>query len=159
MEELAHLTGTARQDFTHGDISAVRQYVQSGGVLLIDQCGGMGVFDQSAERLLTAAFPGQKLEPLPANHPLLRLGNPGMEDVTRIHVRAEVVARYGRGAGVMRILSCGKGHVLYTPLDITSGLLGTNMLGILGYDPDYAQALVKNIIFWTLDGQEDSTIP
>jgi hypothetical protein len=72
-------------------------------------------------------------------------------------VRAQVVARYGRGAGVLRALSYGKGHVLYTPLDITSGLLGTKTLGILGYEPDYAQALAKNIIFWTLDGQAEAT--
>ncbi len=151
---LAHLTGTAKHDFTRSEIGNIRQYVQAGGVLLIDQCGRIGTFDQSAEALLATAFTGQKLEPLPANHPLLRLGNPGTQDVTKPLVRAEVVARYGRGAGLLRSLSFGKGHVLYTPLDITSGLLGTGTLGILGYDPDYAQALVKNIVFWTLDGQK-----
>jgi hypothetical protein len=153
---LAHLTGTAKHDFTRAEIGAIRQYVESGGVLLIDQFGGAGTFDQSAESLLATAFSGRKLEPLPVNHPLLRLGNPGTQDVTRPLVRAQVVARYGRGAGVLRALSYGKGHVLYTPLDITSGLLGTQTLGILGYEPDYAQELVKNVVYWMLDGQTDS---
>jgi hypothetical protein len=115
----------------------------------------MGTFDQTAEALLATAFAGQKLEPLPANHPLLRLGNPGTQDVTKPLVRAEVVTRYGKGAGVLRTLAYGKGHVLYSTLDITSGLLGASTLGILGYEPDYAQALVKNIVFWILDGQKE----
>jgi hypothetical protein len=152
---LAHLTGTAKHDFSRTEIAAIRQYVQSGGVLLIDQCGGMGTFDQSAEALLATAFAGQKLEPLPANYPLLRLGNPGTQDVSKPLVRAEVVTRYGKGAGALRTLAYGKGRVLYSTLDIISGLLGTSTLGILGYEPDYAQALVKNIVFWALDGQKE----
>ena len=90
-----------------------------------------------------------------ANHPLLLKGAPGTEDVTKRRLRPDAATRLGRSAGGLRILSSGKGHVLYTPLDLTSGLLGINTLGILGYDPTYAQALMKNVIFWTLDGQVD----
>jgi hypothetical protein len=44
---------------------------------------------------------------------------------------------------------------VYSRLDLTSGLLDTHTLGILGYDPAYAQSLIKNIVFWTLDGQPE----
>ena len=49
----------------------------------------------------------------------------------------------------------GKGTVLISRLDVTSGLLGTGTWGILGYDPAYAQSFMKNAIFWTVDGQKD----
>lgn len=152
---LAHLTGTARQDFTADDAAQVRAYVQGGGVLLVDMCGGMGSFNRSAEALLAAAFPDQKLQPMPLGHPLLKKGNLGTEDVTRPLMRAETVKRYGKGVGSLSYIASGKGHVIYTPLDITSGVLGIPTLGILGYEPVYAEAMVKNIIFWTLDGQHD----
>ena len=45
--------------------------------------------------------------------------------------------------------------MIFSPLDLTSGLLGTNTWGIIGYAPDYAQSLLQNIILWTLDGQKD----
>ena len=40
----------------------------------------------------------------------------------------------------------GKGRVIYTELDVTTGLLGTNTWGITGYSPAYAQGLLKNLI-------------
>jgi hypothetical protein len=57
------------------------------------------------------------------------------------------------GSPDAQLLSAGKGHVILLPLDVTSGLLGTGTWGIAGYEPGYAQALMKNIIFWTADGQ------
>ena len=43
-------------------------------------------------------------------------------------------------------------HVIVTDLDLTTGLLGAHTWGIVGYHPDYARSLVKNIILWTVDG-------
>ena len=42
----------------------------------------------------------------------------------------------------------GKGWVIFSRLDLTDGLLGTPQWGILGYDPAYAQALMKNVVLW-----------
>ena len=41
-------------------------------------------------------------------------------------------------------MKLGKGRVIFTPLDVTSGLIGTNTWGILGYTPEYAEAMVTN---------------
>jgi hypothetical protein len=48
--------------------------------------------------------------------------------------------------------SLGKGRVIYSSLDLTSGLLGTNTWSILGYKPAYAQSFVKNVMLWVVDG-------
>ena len=47
----------------------------------------------------------------------------------------------------------GKGAAIVSDLDLTSGLLGTQTLGIVGYDPAYAHAFVRNVILWTLNGR------
>jgi hypothetical protein len=44
----------------------------------------------------------------------------------------------------------GNGAVIVSDLDITSGLLGTSTLGIIGYDPEYAQKFVTNVIVWAM---------
>jgi hypothetical protein len=36
--------------------------------------------------------------------------------------------------------------VIFSPLDLTSGLLGTHTYGIVGYDPGYATAVVINLL-------------
>jgi hypothetical protein len=40
-------------------------------------------------------------------------------------------------------------------MDLTAGLLGTRMWGILGFEPAYAEAWVKNVVLWTAAGCPD----
>ena len=44
----------------------------------------------------------------------------------------------------------GKTRVVFSDYDITSGFLGTNTWGIVGYAPNSAQALGRNIILYAL---------
>ena len=46
-------------------------------------------------------------------------------------------------------MTLGNGRVIFTPLDYTSGLLGTNTWGILGYLPEYSESLATNVILTT----------
>jgi clan AA aspartic protease (TIGR02281 family) len=153
---IAHLTGTSKYDFSLADSTAIKAYVEAGGVLLIDVCGGTGQFDQSVSSMLSQAFPGIAPQPLPQDHPLLAGTAPGMEDLSRRMPRfRKMVAARGvaHGTGLL-ILAAGKGHVIFTPLDIASGLLGSPAGGAIGFDPDYSAAFMKNLIFWTVDGQK-----
>ena len=153
---VAHLTGTGRWEFTEPERRAMRDYVEAGGVLLVDACGGTGGFGPSARvDLLPKAFPGHPPARIGPGHPLLDDGPPGMEDVGRPRLRSYTVERFDAGAGGLSLLSPGKGHVLFTDLDVTSGLLGSNTWGVAGYEPGYCQSLVKNLLLWTLDGQPD----
>ncbi len=153
---VAHLTGTARWAVRDEEVRALREYVGAGGVLLVDPCGTPdGGFAQAVEQdLLGKAFPGRRAEAVAAGHPLISAGRPGMDDLAEPRLRpfAQDALR-DEAAGQPLLLRAGKGHVVRAPLDVTSGLLGTGTWGILGYAPGYAQALVKNVIFWTMDGQ------
>lgn len=153
---IAHLTGTAAYSPTALEVAAVKQYVESGGVLIVDLCGGTGAFDKQLQSdLFREAFPNVRSQVMSPAHPVLSAGRDGMEDLSRPHLRQFAADALGSRGGFPEEITAGKGHVIFSSLDITTGLLGTNTWGILGYDPNYAQSLLKNIIFWTWDGQHD----
>lgn len=159
---IAELTGTASYDFTAQETEALKKYVEAGGVLLIDLCGGTGPFDKSVQSsLLFKAFAGNASHVMPPSHPMLSSGPDGMEDLGKPLLRPYTIEIMGHanGLGLPEEIAAGKGHVIFTSMDITSALLGTTTWGILGYDPNYAQSLVKNVILWTVDGQNDSPQP
>jgi hypothetical protein len=145
---LAVLTGTVRQDFTAAEQIAAREYVQAGGVLMIDACGGQADFIRSVqETLMPQAFPGVHLTPIEPNHPLLLPSRLFADDLTHMQLRGYAKENGGKDLP-MEALAYGKGWVIFSRLDLTTGLLGTQSWGILGYDPAYAEALMKNAVLW-----------
>jgi hypothetical protein len=152
---IAHVTGATQYDPSPTELEAMRKYVEAGGVMLIDGCGGSGAFEQSMRAALAKAFPDSKLELLSSGHPMLNSVKPGMADLTHRKLRLTVTEANGAKTGGFEILSAGKGHVIYSALDLTSGLLGTDTWGIWGYDAGYGQSFVQNFILWTVDGQNN----
>jgi hypothetical protein len=157
MAPVAHLTGTAKYELTSDETTALRDFVEQGGVVLIDACGGSGPFADSMRKSLAGAFDLAPLTRIPPSHPLLQPGPPGMADLSKPLFRQFVLDKTGpRFAGGLEILSAKKGHVIFSPLDLSSGLLGTNTWGIWGYAPNYSQSFMQNLIFWTVDGQREN---
>ncbi len=152
---IAHLTGTDKVNFSADQIQSVRNYVKSGGVLVIDPCGMPGDFFTSVrDGLLAEAFPSQDPQPVDQTSPMLLEGD-GMEDVSNPAVRDYVRTLNDVIDPHPMMIKAGLGHVIVLPLDLTSGLLGADTWGIAGYKPDYALSLMKNIIVWTWDGAKD----
>ena len=153
---IAHLTGAAAYELTADEAAALRSFVQAGGVVLIDACGGSGAFADSMRKSIAAAFAGRPLERVPSNHPLLSLGNAGMADLSKAAYRPYVLDKVGgRFGGGIEMLSAGRGHVIFSSLDLSTGMLGTHTWGVWGFTPEYCQSLLQNLIFWTVDGQAD----
>jgi hypothetical protein len=147
----AHLTGTVRYAATDREVAALKAYVEAGGVLLVDHCGGSGRFPESAHDALARAFPGRKLAPIPAADPLLSAGPEGMAALSPPRLRPYAAELLGKQPVTLESFDAGKGRVIFTNLDVTSGLLGTNTLPVFGFAPAYAEALVQNAIFWSVD--------
>ncbi len=154
----AHLTGTAGHDPTDAEVAATRAYVEAGGVLLIDDCGGSRVHRRrprrprprasAARRAAAAGYP-----------PAVRAGPPGMTAPPEPVLRPFASGRVKPANAVIEAIPYGKGTVLISRLDVVSGLLGTGTWGITGYSPKWSDAFVQNAIFWTLDGQPDPRRP
>lgn len=153
---VAHLTGAGPHAFTSAEVDSLRRYVEDGGTLLIDACGGSWSFNARVADLLSRAFPGRKPQLVSPTHPILAGGGPGMELLPRPLMRIFAEQKLGRGAARLEMLASGDGRVIHSPLDITTGLLGTGTWSILGYRSDCALALLRNIVLWAADGCPDA---
>ncbi len=147
-QPLAVLTGTVAHDFTDAETTAASAYVSAGGVLMIDACGGRPDFAKSVEEtLLAKAFAGTTPVAIADNHPLLVPSRAHADDLTKPMLRAFAAENGGKDFPI-EVIACGKGWVIFSRLDLTTGLLGTQSWGILGYSSAYAQALMKNAVLW-----------
>ncbi|HEX8913599.1 MAG TPA: DUF4159 domain-containing protein [Humisphaera sp.] len=153
---LAHQTGTAAADLTAAEAAGLRSYVERGGVLLVDACGGSAEFADAVERrLLPAAFPGMSLAPAdPAAPPLART-QAVTDDLTQGSVRPYAAGRVSPTARPLLAGRFGRGWVVFSRLDLTTGLLGTNVWGVNGYSPAYAKGVVKNLLVWAATARGD----
>ena len=133
----------------------MRAYVEAGGTLVIDTCGGTGAFASAMKADLAAAFPDAVLDPIAPTHPMLNPGEPGMADVSKPRYRPFTTPKQGKRPGLFGF-AAGKGQVILTTLDVTSGLLHTGTWGINGFDPRYCEALMQNVIFWAHDTAPDA---
>ena len=142
---IAFLTGTVRQDFTAAEATAAKAYVAAGGVLVVDACGGREPFAKSVRATLLAGVP---LAPLSADHPVLMPTVRFAQDAREMKLRPFAREALNETAVPIEGAPVGKGWVLFSRLDLTTGLLGTQTWGVLGYDPAYAQAVVENAVLW-----------
>jgi hypothetical protein len=148
---VAILTGNADVDFSRTDTAALENYVRRGGVLFIDSTGGNKAFATAVrEVLLPAAFPGLRAGPMPVNHPILAGEGPCMDPLPKPHVRTYTASLLNGPAPMVQYANFGKGAVIISDLDVTTGLLDSGTYSLYGYTPAYCQSLLKNIVLWTM---------
>ncbi|MGC8552444.1 MAG: DUF4159 domain-containing protein [Phycisphaerae bacterium] len=149
---LAHLTGTKKFTFTSDQISALRHYLKSGGMLFADAGGGNIDFTNSFSHLVNELYPGKQLDNLPANCTLYTGAMAGGTAATHVMYRKFYTEREGihNTPEMLGLKVNGRWVIVFSQDDITSGLLGTNTWGILGYAPASAQALARNIICYAI---------
>jgi hypothetical protein len=148
---LAHLTGTGPIHFSPAEFKAIHDYVNNGGTLLIDAFGGSTEFRNSmVSDFLPHAFPRTVMAGMPSSDPLLRGTGPGMSKVAlRMSPWREEFD--GTTTLPLQYLTEGKGLVIYSTVDVTTGLLGINTWGINGYEPETAYNLVRNVLLSILE--------
>jgi uncharacterized protein DUF4159 len=137
---LAIVTGTSDYSPSGTELAAVKRFVESGGWLLIDDCGGGGKFAGSVQTGWLAKLTDEKPAPLADDDPLLA----GVS----LKYREGTTERFG-GSLKPSSVSIGKGRILFSRMDLTTGLLGANTWGVLGYDPSFARAFVRNLLIDT----------
>ncbi|HEV8604862.1 MAG TPA: DUF4159 domain-containing protein, partial [Tepidisphaeraceae bacterium] len=153
---VVHVTGTAAWTPSEAEGAVMRRYVSEGGVLLIDACGGAWPFGQSISNgLLPRVFADAKMSVVGSEHPLLSGNGDGMDNLAKPQLRAYTEQKLGKLAGRIEMYSLGRGRIIYSSIDLTSGLLGTNTWSILGHRPGWAQGFVKNVLLWVGDGAVD----
>jgi hypothetical protein len=141
------LTGSDAINPADDQIEAMKKFVEDGGTLLIDAAGGSANFAQAAETGWLAKILGDaKLQPLDAKDSLLHHTIDGTVEMPEKALRLFAMEQLHSDGGRLKSAAVGKGRIVFSALDVTSGLLGTNTWGIVGYLPEYSEAVVKNLI-------------
>jgi hypothetical protein len=138
--KLAVLTGTSNAIPTDAEISAIKSFLESGGTLLIDDCGGTGKFADAVRENWLTKLSSDKPGVIPEDDAILKGLSPKYREGTQ--------QRLGTAYQPMS-LKIGAGRVIFSPIDITTGLLGANTSGVLGYQPASALTFAKNFVLET----------
>lgn len=145
--KLAHLTGTAKVKWSEAAQSELRTYINAGGTLLIDACGGSSDFATSAEELLAALFPNAQPTIIKPDHPLFNSSAKIKEVVYRSLAKKTL-----GNLRTPRLKGCEINNrlaIIYSPEDLSVGLVGMAIDGVYGYDPSSATDIARNILVYT----------
>lgn len=150
---LAHMTGTTTFPVTEADVAALRKYLDGGGTLFADAAGGKAEFTKSFLTLASRLYPDKPLGSISTECPLVNGKLTDSVDLARVEYRMYYRLKLGNrhSVGLQGIQVNGRYVVIFSPEDVTSGLLGTSTWGILGYTPEWAQAIARNVVLYALN--------
>jgi hypothetical protein len=147
--KLAHMTGTTAFKLSVPERAELQKFVAAGGSLIIDAAGGSIDFSSAAEIELAAMFPGESKQlgaALGVSHPLFGSGDSKMKEVAYRNFARKTLTG-GLNAPRLRGITIGNRlAVVYSPEDLSVGLVGQPIDGIYGYDPKSATELMTRII-------------
>ena len=150
--KLIHLSGTDPVTLTDAQRSAIKQYVERGGTLLIETVGGQGQFSRSLETQLSELL-GQRTVPLRGSDPVISGdGLPDGLDNRRALYRPYMVLRFKPDPSPKLVAfldpNAERPMVILSHEDLSLGMLGCRHWGVMGYQPQIARNLVTNIVLW-----------
>ena len=157
----AHFTGTTAFKLTAEQRKELSDFVSGGGTLVIDAAGGSPQFSDAAEGELSAVFGATAAalsRPLRGDHPVFGVANARIERVAYRRYARKTVGDL-RGPRLKGIsVAGGRTGVFYSREDLSAGLVGQSVDGVLGYDPASATAIMRNILLYAAaDGNVAST--
>ena len=147
---IAHLTGTTTLVLSDAERLELKNYVDTGGTLIIDSAGGSTEFAVSAEQMLYKTFgedAHQLATPLKIDAPIYQIKD---------HVIGEVAYRLFAQARLsntktpqLRGIKIGpRIAVFFSREDLSGGLVGQPVDGVTGYTPAAATSLMTNVILY-----------
>ena len=142
---LAHLTGTTGFKLDNAQREQIRKFISGGGTLIIDAAGGSLEFVESAEQELNTLFGEGALRPLPAMSPVLRTQDKPLSITYRAYAQ-RVVGSLKNEPRLQVIEQGGRPVVYFSRDDLSAGLVGQHVDGIIGYTPDTATDLMSRLL-------------
>ncbi|MCS7032829.1 MAG: DUF4159 domain-containing protein [Phycisphaerae bacterium] len=146
---LAHFTTTGPLEWSTEQVVKLREWLNSGGLLLCDAAGGSPLAAEGMEQALRQIFPEGKLELLPPDHPVY---GPDGRKITQVTYRKYAMDKLPRSTlpRLRGFFVEGKLRAIASREDISSGLVGHAVDGIVGYSPQSAVDLVEGVLMWRL---------
>lgn len=147
--DVLHLTGTGAFEPDEQWLDSIKQFIDAGGLLIVDAAGGDAKFAGEAEvvlRTLLADEAGQLDQPLPADHPLYgeMEGLPPLEVAYRLDAQATLG---NANTPQLRVFQRDdRPAIVFSSLDLSVGLVGHPVAGVIGYAPHTATALMARLL-------------
>jgi hypothetical protein len=147
---VAYITGTDAFELSSEEIKGLRRFLLGGGTLLADAAGGSRAFTKSLEDHVRQVL---REEPRAVPDDTFLLTGAGIPDAVSLagtsYRRSAHRYAAGRRYPMLRAFSSGRRYaVVYTPLDLSVGLLGTQVYGVVGYDPDSVLPIMRNLLLY-----------
>ena len=147
------ITGTGRLGLDKAEKAALKAYVEGGGTVIIDAAGGSRAFADSAKAVVEEVFGADALRQLPAFSPVYQAAGMKIESV-----------RYRRGGRdlsdkkppprLMAVEVNGRPAVFLSREDLTAGMVGYPSRTVIGYHPDSAAELMRNLLLYAAGGRK-----
>lgn len=146
---VAYITGTQAFELSPAEVSGLRRFLTSGGTLLADGAGGSREFVESLERYVREAL-GVEPVTLPRDSCVISgEGVTGAEALREIRYRRAARIERGRDYPLLKAFDIGSRLAcIYSPLDLSGGLLGTQIFECNGYDPESSLRIVRNLLLY-----------
>jgi hypothetical protein len=149
--DVAHITGTDPFQLTEAQRAELKKFIQQGGTLVIEAAGGSSAFSKSAEAEIAAMFPENGLasikEPLPVDHRYFSVRADKHATVGYRRAAQEIVGK-SKSPRLRGIEMNNRVAVFYSPEDISVGLVGQPVDGIVGYDPPSAVDCMGSMVLY-----------
>jgi len=141
---IAVLTGTGELPLSDAEADALRAFFADGGKLLVDAAGGDRTFADAARRHIRSLIPHADFGDLPDK--VFRTGPAEIEAIRYRPALARVLGPDRHRARLRAWYSAERLVAVFSPDDLTAGLLGYTGYRIRGYHPDAAAAIVTNVL-------------
>lgn len=148
--KIAYITGTGAFDLSEAEQRGLRRFLSGGGTLLGDAAGGAREFARAFEEHVAEALKTRPQSLPPDSFVLTGAGIADAVDLKGVEYRRSSRAA-GRGAEYPRLMvfsSRRRMKAIYSRLDLTGGLLGTQIYGIEGYAPEDSLKIVRNMLLY-----------
>lgn len=145
---IAHLTGTGKIQLNQAQRDELRAWIANGGTLIIDSAGGSADFTDSVHTELGAIFPEAARHDgslLPPKHPIYSFGEVAFNTWSYRRF-ARLTLGDAKTPRIRGIDVAGRTAIFFSHEDLSVGLVGNPVEGIIGYEPAWASEIVMNII-------------
>jgi hypothetical protein len=144
-----YLTGLDNFIWRDNELRALQSFMADGGRLLVNNGLGLATFDQAVRRELARLLPGVPLQPIPAEHNLLRtLGD--TETVTYAPGARIAEPDLGRQPVLLGMWVEQDLRVVYSPYDLEAGWMDAYYPILRGYENESAQRLGMSILAYLM---------
>ena len=147
---IAYVTGTRPFELSGAEVAGLRAFLTNGGTLVADAAGGSRRFLESFEAALEDMLGAEPVRVSARSAIISGAGVPDAVALSEAQYRRAI-----RGAALVRATPPLKAFlfgrrvaVLYSPLDVTAGLLGTQVYGCRGYAPESALDVARNMLLF-----------